>query len=31
MKELEASGRTVTSFSLIGYSLGGLIGRYVIG
>ncbi|CAL1714629.1 unnamed protein product [Somion occarium] len=30
-KRLEAEGKTVTRFSVTGYSLGGLIARYVIG
>lgn len=29
--DLRKEGRTVTRFSVMGYSLGGLIARYVIG
>jgi Putative serine esterase (DUF676) len=31
IQELEAGGRKVTRFSVTGYSLGGLVGRYLIG
>ncbi|TCD67955.1 hypothetical protein EIP91_011756 [Steccherinum ochraceum] len=31
VKKLAAEGKTVTRFSITGYSLGGLIGRYVVG
>ncbi|KAI0078681.1 DUF676-domain-containing protein [Panus rudis PR-1116 ss-1] len=31
VKRLEAEGETVTKFSVTGYSLGGLIARYVVG
>ena len=31
MGELEASGKKVIKFSITGYSLGGLVSRYVIG
>ncbi|KAI0792156.1 DUF676-domain-containing protein [Abortiporus biennis] len=31
IKKLEQDGKKVTRFSVLGYSLGGLIGRYVIG
>lgn len=31
MRRLESSGRTVVAFSLLGYSLGGLVARYVAG
>lgn len=31
VKELEEGGKTAVRFSIIGYSLGGLLARYVIG
>jgi Putative serine esterase (DUF676) len=31
IQELEGNGRKVTRFSVTGYSLGGLVGRYLIG
>lgn len=30
IQELESNGRKITRFSVTGYSLGGLVGRYLI-
>jgi dienelactone hydrolase len=31
VEKLQQEGRTVTKFSITGYSLGGLVARYVVG